>query len=92
MSMEPLIITVDSNGKVAMSVSEIKALLDKAYKMGRDSGNRYYTWYPSNVYSTQYATISGTSSTPTANGGYVTNAISCTKPEICINQKEPDNG
>lgn len=88
MSMEPLIITVDSNGKVAMSVSEIKALLDKAYKMGKDSGGYNYYWYPG--WSTTSATISGSG----LSSGYQKSGTTYTSAcvESYLKQKEPDNG
>lgn len=81
MSMEPLVIITDNNGKVAMSVNEIKALLDKAYKMGKDSGNRYYNWYPSNWWSSYPSSTTTTYTASNVNG-------TVTLPSVCVKQKE----
>ena len=80
MSMDPLVIIADNNGKVAMSVNEVKALLDKAYKMGKDSGNHYYSWYPTYPYS---ITSSSTSTLSNISG-------TATIPNVYVKQKEQD--
>lgn len=42
--MKPIIITVDKNNKITMSVEEIKALLQDAFDQGRQCGT--YVSYP----------------------------------------------
>lgn len=42
--MKPIIIKVDKDDKVNITVSELKEYLDRAYEEGRKDGNSYYTW------------------------------------------------
>lgn len=42
--MKPIIIKVDKDDKVNITVSELKEYLDRAYEEGRKDGSSYYTW------------------------------------------------
>lgn len=42
--MKPIIIKVDKDDKVNITVSELKEYLDRAYEEGKKDGSSYYTW------------------------------------------------
>lgn len=54
--MKPIIIKVDEDGKVNITVSELKEYLDRAYEEGKKDGNSYYTWNKPITVTTPYYT------------------------------------
>lgn len=54
--MKPIIIKVDKDDKVNITVSELKEYLDRAYEEGKKDGNSYYTWSKPITVTTPYYT------------------------------------
>lgn len=54
--MKPIIIKVDKDDKVNITVSELKEYLDRAYEEGRKDGSSYYTWNKPITVTTPYYT------------------------------------
>lgn len=58
--MKPIIIKVDKDDKVNITVSELKEYLDRAYEEGKKDGNWYYTWNKPITVTTPYYTTATT--------------------------------
>lgn len=63
--IKPIVIVVDKDGRVSMTVDEMKKLLDDAFEQGKESGTTTINNYPYHQYRAwwndpYYATISTT--------------------------------
>lgn len=74
--VKPIVIVTDGNGRVTMTVDEMKKLLDDAFELGRESGtttiNNHYPYYRGWWNDPYYTTTCGTATTLTSNATEVT--------------------
>lgn len=73
--MKPIIIKVDKDDKVNITVSELKEYLDRAYEEGRKDGNSYYTWNKPITVTTPYYTTTYPGSYTTTSAPKTTDSI-----------------
>lgn len=77
--MKPIIIKVDKDDKVNITVSELKEYLDRAYEEGRKDGSSYYTWNkPITVTTPYYTTKTYLDSCTTASAPKTADSITTT--------------
>ena len=77
--MKPIIIKVDKDDKVNITVSELKEYLDRAYEEGKKDGSSYYTWNkPITVTTPYYTTTTCSDSYTTASAPKTTGTITTT--------------
>lgn len=68
--IKPIVIVTDGNGRVTMTIEEMKKLLDDAFEQGKESGTTtinnypYYRGWWNDPY---YTTVCSNTTTPTNN-------------------------